>query len=362
MHGSSRNSNPPFSPDDVYLSSHTCFFLGSSMILRYLVLLLFLAVVYCAHLRTKKVEGIILDGPLALASDEYDAKLSSIVPGSRCGTKHLSEDQMSDIGQKLAEYNLESTGSKFVKPIVDVYFHVVQNKDGDGSVTDEDINNQMKVLNDAYEPVAFRFLLKGITRIENDDWHDLQTNSVEEANMKSALQIQGVTNLNVYVTTTAPGVVGWGSYPSEASKHPLQDGVVIDYRTLPGGSLALYNRGTTLIHQVGHWLGLQHPYQGGCNRYAQEGDGVSDTPATAVPASGCPVVSQSSTPALLLQQLLGQPTTSVVDSCPGQEGQLHGYDLVNNFMDLADDACQAQFTLGQQQRMHQSWRAYRKGR
>jgi hypothetical protein len=73
--------------------------------------------------------------------------------------------------------------------------------------------------------------------------------------------------LNFYTNEPGAGVIGFSSYPWDYANDPVRDGVVCDYRTLPGGSLALTNEGDTGAHEVGHWLGLFHIFEGGCSQF-----------------------------------------------------------------------------------------------
>jgi hypothetical protein len=113
------------------------------------------------------------------------------------------------------------------------------------------------------------------------------------------------------------------------------DGVVIHWNSMPGGSLAPYNLGGTASHEVGHYLGLYHTFQGGCDTgsCSTTGDNVCDTPAEATATSGCPA---------------GKNTCAAA-----------GDDPIHNYMDYSSDACYNQFTTGQDTRMNTIVTAYR---
>ena len=135
--------------------------------------------------------------------------------------------------------------------------------------------------------------------------------------------------------------MGWGYFPFWIEIYGLTgDGVVVDYRTLPGGSAAPYNLGLSLTHEVGHWMGLYHTFQGGCNKKGSKGDMVVDTPAVAAPNFGCP--------------------SDDTDSCPGEKGQLKGNDPIHNIMDYVNDRCMNELSKGQKDRMRNMWKVYRK--
>jgi hypothetical protein len=220
---------------------------------------------------------------------------------------------------------------------VDVYFHVITSA-GQGYLTSKQIADQIKVLNTTFggreggADTGFSFELAGVTYTENKRWFITKTGAEHE--MKKALKQGDDSDLNVY-STSGGGYLGWAYYPSiTESNQSYLDGVVLNWRSVPGASTAYagrYDLGETLTHETGHWLNLAHTFAGGCN---EPGDYVEDTPAMSVPTAGCP---------------------EGKDSCPDQPG----LDPIHNYMDYSYDSCYTEFTPGQTQRAQDAWLYYR---
>jgi hypothetical protein len=288
------------------------------------------------------LSGIQADGTFVIGETRFASQQAFIESGHRCSVVEPDEMERAEIDaevQKILAERAEALGpdaASVTGGTINVYFHVINRGSGisNGDISQSMIDSQMNVLNNAYNQYGWSFVLAGVTRTTNSSWYTAGPGTAAESQMKNALRQGTADDLNFYTSNPGGGLLGWATFPSSYTSQPKMDGVVCLYSSLPGGSASPYNLGDTGTHEVGHWMGLYHTFQGGCNG---NGDLVSDTPAERNPAYGCPT---------------GR------DSCRNKPG----LDPITNFMDYTDDACMFQFTAGQDARMDAQFTAYRYGK
>ncbi|KAF9528474.1 metalloprotease [Crepidotus variabilis] len=262
---------------------------------------------------------------------------NSTVGQRTCGTQPTdAEVARMEAHFAANEVTPKSDGADHAPSEVPVYFHVIYADTtlNGGYIPDSQITHQMRVLNTAYSNALLNWKVVGITRTLNADWfNNAGPGNSQQSAMKVALRQGGPNALNVYTvgfkSGSGSGLLGYATFPSSYSSNSKDDGVVIRYSSLPGGTAAPYNLGHTLTHEAGHWVGLYHTFQGGCSG----GDSVADTPPEASPAYGCPT---------------GR------DTCRDS-----GVDPIHNFMDYTDDSCMNEFTAGQVTRLRSQIATYR---
>ena len=256
----------------------------------------------------------------------------------RCGTRLPGDDEVSAMEDAIAQ----ARGRVKPSQVVPVWVHVITKGAGyeNGELTEGMVRAQLRVLAESYAgrtggaATGFGFELAGVDTTVNPTWFTgMALDLAVELEAKAALHRGGPETLNLYTADAGP-YLGWAYYPSIVSgSYAVLDGVVVDWRSLPGGTFTIYSEGDTATHEVGHWMGLYHTFEGACRQW---NDGVADTPAEASPAFYCPV---------------GRDTCS--------QPSRPGLDPIHNFMDYTQDSCMYQFTPGQAGRMQAAWAAYR---
>lgn len=285
-----------------------------------------------------------------------------------CLTNHVTEElfknnpaqaevQKNNFYTGLDAYRQNNNGfskKSGAKKIIPVVFHVIHMY-GEENISKAQILDQLRVINEDFSrtnpdkgntrsifaadaadcEIEFRLATKdpqgnctdGITRTYS-------TLTVETRNeVKNLIKWDNTKYLNIWVvksirpltedqtgTTLGFAYLPW-SLPN------TQDGIVVraDYVGTIGTSSAAKG-GRTLTHEIGHYLGLSHPFDNGCGstNCSTSGDRICDTPPVADPSFGC-----------------DKNRNSCSNDSPNE------LDMVENYMDYADGSCQNMFTWGQ---------------
>ena len=242
---------------------------------------------------------------------------------------------------------------------INVVVHVIMNDAcSTGDVSDSLIQSQIDILNEDFlalagtngangTDTAIQFQLAtvdpdgdpttGITRSCNTTWFN------DGGGYWNSLAWDPNRYMNIY-TNTASGALGYVPFlPADnggANVGQPFDRVVVLWnafgRDAPRGPP--YDQGRTATHEVGHYLGLEHTFSGGCATATPpgcytSGDLICDTNSEQSPRFGC----------------------------PGGAVSCGTTDPTDNYMDYTDDLCMEQFTLEQSRRERCSLEFYRSG-
>ncbi|MEA2562649.1 MAG: hypothetical protein QOH06_4153 [Acidobacteriota bacterium] len=257
-------------------------------------------------------------------------------PAGFCGVEDLDQDTarwVESLVKSLPRPEMRLAGSVQIP----VAFHVVY-AGTKGRVSDQQIATLLNNLNAAYGDSPFSFHLASVSRTNNKTWYGNCLSLKNEKTMKRRLAVDPRHTLNIYTCKTSNfpvtgGVLGYAYLPFMFPENSYMHGAVLHPALMPGGHPQVGVYGMIVGHELGHYLGLYHTFQGGCGA---TGDFVADTPDEGRPTGTC---------------------TAGTDTCPA----FPGLDDVTNFMNYGDDLCMDHFTPGQIQRMVEQTSALRPG-
>ncbi|MFT5725568.1 MAG: PKD repeat protein [Bacteroidia bacterium] len=290
-----------------------------------------------------------------------------------CGTDEFVKEQISkgveqptlvySVPEEVLNFSDLSHGKKAVVTIP-IVFHVIHEY-GAENISNAQILDQMRIINEDFRrqnadtaltrgifksiatdcEIEFKLATKdpsgnctdGITRTVS-----ALTNGGDEA-AKQLIVWDQKRYLNVWVVKSigrAANILGYAVLPTSNDKSG--DGVILLASYVGSIGTADENyMGRTLTHEIGHWLGLWHPFQNaqydndgvpipdcGTSNCQRSGDWICDTPPVFEASFGC---------------------NTSKNSCTNDAPDL--LDQIENFMDYADGRCANMFTRDQRTRM-----------
>lgn len=310
------------------------------------------------------------NGLIRCATTEYEEFLQEKNPN------RMSNAQFEEwLAPLVSKYKVAKANSKTAATVITipVVVHVVHSGQAIGTApntTDAQIQSQITVLNQDFRrmlgtpgyntnpigaDVEIEFVLakqdpngnptNGIDRVNftQPSWTDTEIETI----LKPATIWNPELYLNMWsLKFTDNTLLGYAQFPNASGLAGLSssggsantDGVVSSYDVFGssdfGGSFLLaapYNKGRTMTHEVGHWLGLLHIWGDGGSRDTNTkdcnaSDYCEDTPQAGWENYDC---------------------LTTYDSCPTNPGN----DMTENYMDYTNDECMNIFTQNQKDRV-----------
>ena len=139
--------------------------------------------------------------------------------------------------------------------------HFAYSDNGDIYVTDAQIEEQMRVLNEAFEGTGFEFEMAQDTTRITDAVFDAYVGDFTifddeiRENRCGCMETLNVFWMDLLTVVEHRGI---GFYPG-FEENLGRDSVIVTYQSAPFGEDDRNNLGNILIHEVGHWLNVLHP-------------------------------------------------------------------------------------------------------
>lgn len=258
----------------------------------------------------------------------------------------------------LQKYNLTSEKSNHLKggslkslEIIPVVVHIIHNG-GPENISDAQVVTAIADFNTRFAQSStnqIQFCLAqrdpngnattGITR--NVSLLTTETMEFDDIALKDLNRWTPTCYLNIWIVqeilsaSMGSGVIGYAYLPA-AHGLPM-DGIVIE----AGYFGSSYENDAVGVHEIGHYLGLYHTFEGGCNNSncLLNGDQVCDTPPDQTTFASCNPPTNSC-------------NTDADDPSANNPFSSDVADYGNDYMDYSNLSCYNQFTDGQYDRMH----------
>ena len=294
-------------------------------------------------------------------TDEHTRKIWSSNPAMKY--RQIQADSQV-LEQQLYRRQKKTTGIEIYT--IPVVVHIIHQNGGE-NISDAQVLAGIQHLNDAFANAGVYSTAKGAETgirfcLAKQDEHGNATSGITRTvsaltNMFSPSQDMALKDLirwntskyvNIWLVneitseSSGPGVAGYAYLPSAHGM--LMDGVVNEARYFGSNT----DNSKVHIHELGHYLGLYHTFEGACtNSDCQtDGDKVCDTPPDASTApSLCKIAVNTCTTDS------NDPTTNNPFRTVALGGLGDQPDMISNYMDYGFAECQNAFTEGQKERM-----------